>query len=198
MAAVAAAVLLGHVPTAEAQAGPSVPAIPLDLVIDGPAATEEVVTTQLGALAEVYAAHGLSFAVATRRTASASLPQAIVSRADRDALAADLHPGAANVFFVTSLEDVDEPDRHRFGVCWRNEKDPAKRYVVVASYSPRGVLAHELGHLLGLSHTSTTDNVMSYTRTPGKPSFFTTPQAETMRRTAREDFATGFFRVRSN
>jgi hypothetical protein len=179
---------------APAAASVALAPIPLDLVIDGPAATDDVVAAQLGALAEVYAQHGLSFHVVARRAGSPSLPQAIVTRTDRDALVSDFQPGAANVFFVTSLEDVDEADRHRFGVCWRNERDPAKRYVVIASYSSRGVLAHELGHLLGLAHTTTLDNVMSYSRSPDKPSFFTAAQAETMRRTVRGDFASGFLR----
>ena len=194
--AAAATLLLAmpELPAAAATTSNDVPTIPLDLVLDGPAATDEVVAAQLGALAPVYAPHGLSFAVVSRRAGRSSLPQRIDTRADRDALAADFHPGAANVFLTTSLEDVDEANRHRFGVCWRNEQDPAKRYVVVAAYAPRGVLAHELGHLLGLAHTTTVDNVMSYSRTPDKPSFFAADQAATMRRTAREYFARGFLR----
>jgi hypothetical protein len=168
--------------------------MPIDLVLVGPDATEAVVAAQLGALAEVYAPHGLAFTVASRRAGRDGLPQRIDARAERDALVADFRPGAANVFVVTSLEDVDEANRHRFGVCWRNEQEPAKRYVVVASYAPRGVLAHELGHLLGLSHSATVDNVMSYSRTEGVTAFFTPEQAATMRRTARAYFASGFFR----
>lgn len=167
--------------------------MPVDLVLVGPDATEAVAAAQLGALAEGYAPHGLSFTVVSRRAGRSALPQRIDTRADRDALVADFRPGAANVFLVTSLEDVDEANRHRFGVCWRNEQDPAKRYVVVASYAPRGVLAHELGHLLGLSHSLTADNVMSYTRSEGVTAFFTAEQAATLRRTARGYFASGFF-----
>ncbi len=89
------------------------------------------------------------------------------SRADRDALGSELEEKMINVLVVGRLRDVDDPSRDRMGVCWQNQRDPRKRYIVLSGTSRPTVLAHELGHFFGNPHSTVVDNVMSYARADG-------------------------------
>jgi hypothetical protein len=122
-----------------------------------------------------------------RKVASRALPEAharLETRDDRDALAGRLEPRRVNVFVVASLRDVDDPERYRMGVHWRNRASPGRHYVIVAGDARATTLAHELGHFFGLDHASVVDNVMSYER-GGGPVFFDERQARRMRAMAR-------------
>jgi hypothetical protein len=114
------------------------------------------------------------------------------SRDDRDALASLTEPGIINLFVVARLEDVDEPGRYRMGLCWTGPEDdaPRKRYLVLAKHAHHTVLAHELGHYFGNSHSPVADNVMSYTRT-GAEVFFDEAQATRVRALATRFLASG-------
>jgi hypothetical protein len=92
------------------------------------------------------------------------------SRGDRDALTSLTEKnGFVDVFLVRELEDVDEPGTYRRGVCWTGRG--GKRFIIVSQIAGGSVLAHELGHFFGNPHVQVTDNLMSYSRTPGTPPF---------------------------
>lgn len=92
------------------------------------------------------------------------------SRSDRDALTPLTEKtGYIDVFIVRELEDVDDPGTYRRGVCWTGRG--AKRFIIVSQIAASSVLAHELGHFFGNPHVQVTDNLMSYSRTPGTPPF---------------------------
>jgi hypothetical protein len=112
------------------------------------------------------------------------------SRADRDALATQLEPRVINVFFVASLRDVDEPDRLRMGVHWRQRGHDDRHYVIVAASARPSVLAHELGHFFGNGHSTVQNNLMSYDRSFG-PVFFDDAQIRRIRAFAKEYVRTG-------
>jgi hypothetical protein len=108
------------------------------------------------------------------------------TRADRDALAAHLIPGAINVFVVASLRDVDDPSLFRMGVCWRRA---GGTYLVVDAEAVSFVLAHELGHFFGNPHSSTPNNCMSYDHNDAARVFFDEGQARTIRKWAKRHIA---------
>ncbi len=172
--------------------------IPLSLRIalrggDEPAAvvSEAFVDELLKQTQAIFGEHELSFVERSARGDVAATHRALETREDRNALAAHLTAGVANVFLVESLRDVDDPRLYRMGVMWRNLRNLKKRYVIVAASAAPTTLAHELGHFLGLGHTSVKNNLMSYAREDGAKVFLDAKQGETCRRTAAALFAKG-------
>jgi hypothetical protein len=147
---------------------------------------EAWIAAQIASAEKLFAPIGVLF----RWTMRKSLQRAhLETRADRDALAAELEPRVINVFVVDSLRDVDEPDRYRMGVCWR--RGDGKPYVIVAANARPTVLAHELGHFFGNGHSTVPNNVMSYVRTDGEV-FFDAKQIGIIRATSAQHRADGF------
>jgi hypothetical protein len=132
----------------------------------------------------IYNPLGLYFRKAEVRPLDARYA-AIETRADRDALSNELHRGFMNVFIVSSLRDVDDAEFHIMGVHWAPKGDLQRQYVIVAASARKTTLAHEIGHYLGLVHTSTPDNLMSYTRT-GADVFLNAEQKQKVTTRARE------------
>jgi len=112
------------------------------------------------------------------------------TRADRDALARMARPGVVNVFVVALLRDVDDGVTLRRGVHWRLGVETGARIVILSALAGEGVLAHELGHYLGLPHTAIADDVMSYVRAGGALAFRVLGGAQgvTLRARARAAF----------
>ena len=106
------------------------------------------------------------------------------TRADRDALAAEMSRGVINVMLVGSLRDVDDTSLHRMGVHWRPAAAPAKHYVIVSASALPSTLAHEIGHYFGNPHSAVRDNLMSYDRS-GDQVFLDEAQGRIIRRFAR-------------
>src|SRR5258708_18430245 len=102
------------------------------------------------------------------------------TRADRDALAANVVAREITVFFVGSLRDVDDPKNYRMGVTWRKLTDLKIHYIIVSAAARPTTMAHELGHFFGLDHTYVKNNLMSYDR-DGGPVSISDPQLVTVR-----------------
>ncbi len=174
-------------------APPPLPALPVALRVASrdparagearvPVVDATFVAEQLAAVASLYAPFGVSFA-ATDPSDLAARYLTLETRADRDALGAELGVDVVDVFFVASLRDVDDPSLYRMGVTWRKLTDLTKKYVIVAASARPTTLAHELGHYLGLDHTSVKNNLMSYDRDGGTV-FLDARQGATVRRNA--------------
>jgi hypothetical protein len=163
-------------------APPVVAPMPISIAIaeqDGaPVQSSEWVSAQLAEVRRVYNGFGIYFRKAGERKLDARFAK-LETRADRDALAAQLEKGVLNVFIVASLRDVDDDRLHRMGVHWAPNGDLKRQYVIVAKDARKTTMAHEIGHYFKLQHTFVADNLMSYERT-GADVFLTAAQKKTV------------------
>jgi hypothetical protein len=172
---------------------PPVPTLPLafSVATEGGRAVREApwIDAQLAEVERLFEPVGLRFRKTQQHILSARFAR-LETRQDRDALDEARVPSLVNVFVVASLRDVDDTRMYRMGVHWRHTTTPAHRWVIVTVDALQSTLAHELGHWLGLPHTQTVDNLMSYNRT-GDRVFVTKHQGATMRAFARIALAAG-------
>lgn len=181
-------------PSVKQAAPKGVPPIPVAVAVavddrGKPVCGEDVVQARFDEAARLFATMELTIVLASLRTIPAA-HAALETRDDRDALRAHLLPRVVNVFFVSSLRDVDEPERMRMGVHWRARPSPKRHYAIVTCAAATSTLAHELGHFFGNAHTPVEDNVMSYNRTGGAV-FFDVAQGRRSRQMSRRFLASG-------
>lgn len=82
------------------------------------------------------------------------------TRADRTALAKHVGGAVIDVFITGQLDDVDEPGATIYGVAWRSG---TRKFVIVSTVARDFVLAHELGHVFGLPHSTHAISIMNKT-----------------------------------
>ncbi len=163
------------------------PKLPLAPLIagtsDAPAVTAAFLAEQLATANDLFAPAGMVFEAADATTLDAKFRD-VDTRADRDALAANVVAREITVFFVGSLRDVDDPKNYRMGVTWRKLTDLKIHYIIVSAAARPTTMAHELGHFFGLDHTYVKNNLMSYDR-DGGPVSMSDPQLVTVRKNAQ-------------
>ena len=92
----------------------------------------------------------------------------IATRAERSALATGRVRGKViDVFVVGQLDDVDHDGRTIRGVTWRARND--RKFVILASDALERTLAHELGHVFGLPHSTYPISIMNKTERDEPP-----------------------------
>jgi hypothetical protein len=143
--------------------------IQLHVVADehGRIANPAWIDTQVAAATRHFAPLDVGFEIAGIDDLPASAIH-IETRADRNALAQGRLEGKLiHVFVVGQLDDVDN-DSIAYGVTWRLPKD-SRKYIIISVQALERTLAHELGHLFGLPHSSYAISIMNKTERKEPP-----------------------------
>ncbi len=147
-----------------------------------PVVSAEWIASQLATANQHFAALDIGFAIAgTDATSSAHLR----TRADRSALGVHVTGSVIHVFVTGTLENVDDPDEPVYGVTWRKAD---RKFVILAANARDIVLAHELGHVFGLPHSTYAISIMNKTKRavpPFEERRFADEELPVIRRTAR-------------
>jgi hypothetical protein len=146
--------------------------LPIQLHVAADAAglvvTPEWIAHQLAVANRHFGSLDVAFQLAGTDTLDDSAVH-IETRADRNALAARGLPGRViHLFIVRRLDDIDVKGGILNGVAWRRPGDKRK-YVILASNAFERTLAHELGHVFGLPHSSYAVSIMNKTERKEPP-----------------------------
>lgn len=111
------------------------------------------------------------------------------ARERRELASMAAHDGTIHVFVTESLDPQRYTPRRRVrGLHWRyhglNRDLRQREFVMVTLGAPRTTLAHEIGHLMGLRHSTAENNIMCSCRR-GTETGFTRDQGDMMRQGAK-------------
>ena len=123
---------------------------------DAPIVTPAWIAAQVAMANHQFAALDVGFHV----VGTTELPPSAAhlrTRADRTALAPVVTGRVIHVFVTGKLDNVDD-DAPVYGVTWRAG---ARKFVILAANARDIVLAHELGHVFGLPHSTHPISIMN-------------------------------------
>lgn len=126
--------------------------------------TPEWVAAQVATANRQFAALDVGFQVAGTEVLPASAAH-LRTRADRSALAPLVEGRVIHVVVTGQLDNVDD-DAPVYGVTWRAG---ARKFVILAANARDIVLAHELGHVFGLPHSTYAISIMNKTKRADPP-----------------------------
>jgi len=131
----------------------------------GPVASADWVARQLASANRHFAPLEVAFQI----TAAEALPEAaarIEDARERTSLAKHVAGTVIDVFVTAQLDDIDKKDGIVYGVTWPTG---AKKYVILSTMAWERTLAHELGHVFGLPHSTYPISIMNKTERKAPP-----------------------------
>jgi hypothetical protein len=135
---------------------------------DGPIAHADWLAVQLAAANRHFAALGVGFQVVGIDALPASCAR-VATRGERDEVAHGRLTGEViHVFITGRLDDIDQPGGIIRGVTW-HVRGGDRKYVILSTVAPDRVLAHELGHVFGLPHSTYAISIMNKTERAEPP-----------------------------
>jgi len=122
------------------------------------------IAAQLATANRQFAALDVGFQLAGAKVLSEPAAH-LRTRADRSALGVHVVGRAIHVFVTGQLDNVDD-DQPVYGVTWRKGE---RKFVILAANARDLVLAHELGHVFGLPHSTHAISIMNKTKRAAPP-----------------------------
>ena len=128
--------------------------------VDGtPVADEAFLARQLAFANQQFAALDVEWRIVGRDALPASAAR-VEDAAERSSFGPLVKGTVVHVFVTGQLDDIDKPGEVIRGVTWRTGET---KYVILSAQAPDRVLAHELGHVFGLPHSTYAISIMNKT-----------------------------------
>jgi len=125
----------------------------------GPIATADWIASQLAEANRHFAPLDAGFQIVGIAPLPASVER-IEDRRERSSLGVQVGGTVVDVFLTGHLDDVDTAGAMAWGVTWRKG---SRKFVIVSTQGKPRVLAHELGHVFGLPHSTHAISIMNKT-----------------------------------
>ena len=131
----------------------------------GPIAAAPWLHEQLTAANRHFERIGVGFQIASIGTLPASAAR-VEDATERSSFGAHVKGTVIHVFITGQLDDIDVKGGVIRGVAWRRD---STKYVILSTVAPANVLAHELGHVFGLTHSEYAISIMNKTERTDPP-----------------------------
>ena len=125
----------------------------------GPIADAPWLHEQLTAANRHFERLGVGFEIVSIGTLPASAAR-VEDATERSSFGVYVKGTVIHVFITGHLDDIDVKGGVIRGVAWRRD---ATKYVILSTVAPPNVLAHELGHVFGLTHSEYAISIMNKT-----------------------------------
>ena len=132
----------------------------------GPVATAAWIDKQLANANRHFEKLDTGFKIVSVDALPASAAR-IENRKERDSLAPQVKGTVVHVFITGQLDDIDIDGAVAYGVTWRAKGDT--KFVIVSTQAWERTLAHELGHVFGLPHSTYAVSIMNKTERDQPP-----------------------------
>ena len=147
-------------PTCDA-ARPSCIGLALHIAVgdSGPVATADWITAQLAGANRHFGAIDAGYQIVSVDALPASATR-VENRKERDSLGAQVKGTVIHVFVTGQLDDIDIAGQVAYGVTWRRGNT---KFIIISTQAWERTLAHELGHVFGLPHSTYAISIMNKT-----------------------------------
>ena len=132
----------------------------------GPVAMADWVTAQLAQVNKHFATLDVGFEIASAAPLAASAVR-VEDRRERDALGATIAGAVVDVFVIQQLDDIDKAGAIAWGVTWPGRG--GRKFIIISTQAWERTLAHELGHVFGLPHSTYPISIMNKTQRDDPP-----------------------------